>query len=271
MSAGESDPFSVSGMDERLHAYADRQLDAAGRAEVEAWLAEHPEAAVEVARWRRQNDGIRALFDPVAAEPVPERLNPHRLQRGIVAQRWQNLRVAAAVVLVPGFGAGAGWIVRTATWTEAPASVRLITGALAAHNLYAHEKQHAVEMDGSSPALLAAWLSHGIGRQIVAPDLSAQGFMLVGGRVLPPIAETGTGPAAQIMYQNATASRVTLYITAAPVSPGKASENGSAKGVEAYYWADKNITCTVVGDLPDPVMAALTRSAVEQLSWRPAA
>jgi anti-sigma factor RsiW len=95
--------------------------------------------------------------------------------------------------------------------------------------------------------------------------------MLVGGRVLPPIAETGTGPAAQIMYQNATASRVTLYITAAPASPGKASENGSAKGVEAYYWADKNITCTVVGDLPDPVMAALTRSAVEQLSWRPAA
>ena len=85
----------------------------------------------------------------------------------------------------------------------------------------------------------------GIGRQIVAPDLSAQGFMLVGGRVLPPIAETGTGPAAQIMYQNATASRVTLYITAAPASPGKASENGSAKGVEAYYWADKNITCPV--------------------------
>jgi anti-sigma factor RsiW len=126
-------------------------------------------------------------------------------------------------------------------------------------------------MDGKDPARLTAWLSRGIGRSIVTPNLAAQGFALLGGRLLPPSAGNGVGPAAQFMYQNATAQRVTLYITAAPAKPGPAAASELQDGVEAYYWADRNITCTVVGDLPEPVMDAVARSAAEQLSWRPGA
>jgi len=268
MSAGDGNRQGVVTAD-LLHGYADGRLDPAAMAAVEAWLGTHPDAAAEIARWRRQNGEIRALLDAVAAEPVPPRLDVHAIARGMTDRRRQYFGIAAAAMLLIAIGAGAGWAGRTLTWSEPPASARLMAGALAAHALYAHQSQHPVEVAGDNPAKLAAWLSAGIGREIVAPNLTAQGFALVGGRLLPPPAESGTGPAAQLMYQNATAARVTLYITAAPARPGKASASESQGGVEAYYWADKAITCTVVGDLPEPLMTAVTRSAAEQLNWRP--
>lgn len=270
MSAGDGNRQHAVTAD-RLHGYADGRLDRAAAAEVEAWLRTQPGAAAEVARWRRQNGEIRALLDAVAGEPLPPRLDVRAIDRAVSRRRRQALALAAAAVLVLMVGAGAGWAARTLTWSEPPTSARLMAGALAAHDLYARQSRHPVEMGGGDPAQLAAWLSAGIGRDIVTPDLAAQGFSLVGGRLLPPVAGSGTGPAAQLMYQNTTAERVTLYITAAPAKPGKASASQSQGRIEAYYWADKTITCTVVGDLPEPMMDAVTRSAAEQLSWRPGA
>ncbi len=91
----------------------------------------------------------------------------------------------------------------------------------------------------------------------------------MGGRLLPPLAETGTGPVSQLMYQNATASHVTVYITAAGSDHGKPYELAKQKGLEAYYWANDQITCTVGGDLPKAAMQTLAKGVYEQLSWRP--
>ncbi len=52
------------------------------RAAVEAHVAARPEAAAELAALQRQADNIRTLFAPVAAEPVPARLN------AIIASPW---------------------------------------------------------------------------------------------------------------------------------------------------------------------------------------
>lgn len=60
--------------DEKLMAYADDELDAAERAEVEAALATDPELARRVAAHRALRARLRASFDPVLAEPVPGRL-----------------------------------------------------------------------------------------------------------------------------------------------------------------------------------------------------
>ena len=108
---------------------------------------------------------------------------------------------------------------------------------------------HILHTNFIAPVSLVTWLSNRLGRQISTPDLTEQGFTLVGGRLLPPLPETGTGPAAQLLYQNATANRLTVYITAAG-KPGKPFETSTENGVEAYYWANSQITCTVVGDLP---------------------
>jgi anti-sigma factor RsiW len=270
MSAGNHDRQDAVSAD-LLHGYADGRLDAATAAEVEAWLGNHPDAAAEVAGWRRQNGEIHALLDAVAAEPIPARLDVRAMARGAAVRRRRIFAMAAAAMLVLMVGAGAGWAGRTFLLGAPPVSAQLMADALAAHDFYAHQSRHAVEMDGSDPAQLTAWLSRGIGRNLVTPNLVAQGFALVGGRLLPPPAGNGIGPAAQLMYQNATAQRVTLYITAAPAKPGPAAASESRDGAEAYYWADRKITCTVVGDLPEPEMDAVARSAAEQLSWRPGA
>lgn len=60
--------------DEILMAYADGELDAAGRAQVEAVLATDPEVAQRVAEHRALRSTLAAGFSKVLEEPVPERL-----------------------------------------------------------------------------------------------------------------------------------------------------------------------------------------------------
>ena len=60
--------------DARLIAYVDGELDARGRAEVEAALAADPLLAARLARHRELKIRLARTFDPVALEEVPERL-----------------------------------------------------------------------------------------------------------------------------------------------------------------------------------------------------
>ncbi|HVW92028.1 MAG TPA: anti-sigma factor [Devosia sp.] len=249
--------------EELLHAYADGQLDQLRRAAVEAWLEAHPERAAEIALWQRQNAAIATLYGPVAGEPVPSRLSARHIAWSDRRRRRGWTRVAAAAVLLLGLGLGGGWYLRGATWAEPPASARLIEGAIMAHNVYIKETRHAVEVGADDRTHLVTWLSNRVGRPIGTPDLSADGYQLVGGRLLPPLAETGTGPAAQLMYQKGS-DRVTLYITAAAPG-GEAFQTETQQGLSAYYWANGQIACTVVGDLPAGQMQGLADGVYRQL------
>lgn len=252
-----------------LLAHADGRLDDARRREVEAWLEANPDRAAEVQGWRQQNEAIAALFG-VPPEAAPPRLDPHRIaadrRRRMVA--WPLL--AAAAVLVLAIGTGIGWISRD--WLHPPetAAETLIASAIGAHELYVRENRHAVEVGGGEAEHLFTWLSNRIERQIATPDLATEGFELVGGRLLPGGYETVTaGPAAQLMYQNAAAQRVTVYITAADPSLGKAYRFENHDALGAFYWSDDRITCTVVGDLPEDEMKAVARKVYQQLTIRP--
>lgn len=268
MIVGTTDHEAFEVTDAALHAYVDGQLDAAARAAVEAHLAAHPDTAAELTHWQRQNAALTTLFGPVAAAPVPLRLSPHRLAAAAAKNRWDLTRTAAATLLLVALSAGIGWYIRGVASPGEAASDRLIDGAVAAHALYVKESRHAVEVAASDKAHLVTWLSNRIGRAIETPDLSAQGFALVGGRLLPPLAGSGTGPAAQLMYQNATSNRLTVYITAAG-KPGKPFEETTEHGLQAYYWANDQITCTVVGDGTEADLPVLAKGVYQQLSWRP--
>ena len=253
-----------------LLAYADGRLPGEAAEAVTRYLAEHPKAAAEVEAHRRQNASITALFTPVASEPVPARLKPARVAAGLRAQSGQWYRSAAAAIVVLALGAGVGWYGRDALSPAAAASDVLIDTAVTAHELYVNEKRHDVEVAASEEEHLVTWLSNRIGQPIDAPDLSTEGFSLVGGRLLPSVAGSETGPAAQLMYENATADRLTVYITAALPDKLVASEfTTAAAGLEAFYWANEAITCTVVGDLPGAEMQVVAKQVFTQLTWRP--
>lgn len=60
--------------EEILMAYADGELDAATRAEIEAAAASDPELAASLSRHRATRELLRRGFDPILDEPVPGRL-----------------------------------------------------------------------------------------------------------------------------------------------------------------------------------------------------
>jgi anti-sigma factor RsiW len=250
-----------------LHAYADRQLAPERLAEVEAWLEQHPDTADEVALWQRQNEALTALFPEVSPGLTPERLNPRLLAsrpRGVTLN-WAQMAAAAVVVLA--IGTGAGWALRE--FERPPERESLIALAVSAHSLYVNENRHAVEVSASERDHLVSWLSNRVERPITTPDLSAEGFTLVGGRLLPGDYDGDNGPSAQLMYENAANERVTVYVTAALPNEGTTSEFTTRDDLEAFYWSNDRITCTVVGSLPEAEMKSVAKKIYTQMTWRP--
>lgn len=255
--------------DAELLAYVDGKLDEPTRAAVESYLAQHPDRAAEVAGWQRQNEALSALYAPVR-EPLPPHLDPHRIARTRTASSSFGLpQLATAAVLVLALGGALGWGLRDLVSPTATASDILIEGAVTAHALYVADNRHAVEVAGADEEHLVSWLSNRISHPISAPDLTAEGFTLVGGRLLPPVADAKTGPAAQLMYENAAGERITIFITAALPDRADAYEFTTRDALEAFYWANDRITCTVVGDLREAEMQTVAKKVYTHLTRRP--
>lgn len=250
-----------------FHGYVDGQLTAERMAEVEAYLAAHPDKAAEVATWQRQNEALTALFVPLDGQPLPERLKPHRIAARLKSSAsWSQLAAAAVVLLA--IGGAFGWAGRD--FLRPAESEALIASAVTAHALYVKENRHAVEVAASDRDHLVSWLSNRIERPVTPPDLAAEGFALVGGRLLPGDYDAeDPSPAAQLMYENAAAERVTVYITAALPDEQPARQFVTRESLDAFYWANDKITCTVVGALPEAEMQAVAKKIYQQLTWRP--
>lgn len=247
-----------------LMAYADGQVTAAERSIVETYLAANPEAAAEVALMRRQTDGIHTLFGPAGAEVLPSRLKPSRIAAELNRRRTRSWGWATAAAVLVTLGLAAGWFARPLLDTP-PASATLIADAVNAHTVYVAEDRHAVEVGGDDSAHLSSWLSNRLDTTLGMPDLDAQGFTLVGGRLLPGAPDAG-GRAAQLMYEDEERRRVTIYVTGALSDGMPAYQFASYSDAEAFYWANARITCTVVGSLPQAQMKAVARAVYTQFS-----
>ena len=248
-----------------LMAYADGQLDPADRAAVETHLAADPDAATEVRLWQRQSDAIKTLFAPAGTEPVPARLRANRIAAEAGARRARSWRWVAAAVVLVGLGLGTGWFARPWLDRAPQASDTLIADAVNAHTVFVAENRHAVEVAATDQDHLETWLSNRLSTPLGTPDLTAEGFTLVGGRLLPGQPDAG-GRAAQLMYENAARDRVTVYVTAALPDRARAYEFANHAGAEAFYWANARITCTVVGTLPEAAMKSVSQAVYRQLT-----
>src|SRR6195256_3963084 len=101
-----TDP-KISITEDELHAYVDNELPAERRADVEAWLAAHPDDAERVRSWREMAEALHARYDSVADEAVPRRLDIERLVRQ--PRRWIYGAIAATLVAFVA-GSGVGWL-----------------------------------------------------------------------------------------------------------------------------------------------------------------
>src|ERR1700744_2180130 len=143
--------------EDELHAYVDNELPAERRADVESWLATHPDDAARVQSWRTMADLLHARYDSVADEAVPKRLEIERLVRQ--PRKWIYGAIAATLVAFIA-GGGVGWVARGEA--ASPSTFQSFTeDALDAHRLYVVEVRHPVEVPGSERAHLNQCLTNG--------------------------------------------------------------------------------------------------------------
>ena len=248
-----------------LHAHLDGELDAERCAAVQAFLAAHPEEAARARSYRQHAALIARVYGPLLDRPVPAPVGaattpapPRRPTRW----RWLAASAAAALALLAG-GAGSGWWLHDQLRPISAPAQSFVADAIDAHLVYAVEVRHPVEVGAGQEAHLVTWLSHRLGLSLTAPDLAAQGFELIGGRLLP--ASTGAA-AAQLMYQDTTGRRLTLYCRATS-EPGETSFRIVHRGkLTALYWREDGTAWALLGELPRDELLRLGHLAYQALN-----
>ena len=224
--------------EDELHAYVDNELPVERRADVDDWLAAHPDDAERVRSWRAMVEALHARYDAIADEPVPKRLEIERLARQ--PRKWIYGAIAATLVAFVA-GGGVGWLARGAA--AAPSAFQNFTvDALDAHRLYVVEVRHPVEVPGSERVHLQQWLTKRCGWDVRAPELDATGLKLVGGRLLPG----PTGPASFLMYESASGERFTVYAARAGTVTTQ-MRYATQDNDGAMFWADNGVGYVVSG------------------------
>jgi len=249
-----------------LLAYVDGQLPGPRTPDVEAWLAAHPEEAERIAAYRRQNEELRAMFNPVLDEAVPERLR-QVARRGA---QWRTYAVAAGFTLLGlAVGVMAGWQLHAQRTPVAAGSIGIARNAAVAHATYSPEVRHPVEVGADQEAHLTAWLSKRLGTSLRAPKLEASGFNLVGGRLLPGEAKPAGGPSpvAQFMYQTQGGRRLTLYVRTEAANNQTAFRYAMEGSVGVFYWIDRNVGYALSSaDLNREELLAVANTVYKQLN-----
>ncbi|QPC93960.1 anti-sigma factor [Mesorhizobium sp. INR15] len=247
-----------------IHMALDGELPGDERVAYDAWLDANPEMKARSIRYTADRAALRAAFAGVLDEPVPARLQkvvlgeaPFRVAAS--RSRWWLAAAAAAMLAVGGLGGYFAGIDRIGQ--EDPAEDQLAEQAIAAHVIYAAEKRHAVEVPASDKDHLQTWLSNRVGLKLVAPDLTANGFQLIGGRLLP----AGDGKAAMLLYEDDKGERISLFVTAESTENARGTYASAQDGPQAVYWLDKGYGCAVVGSLPREQLAVVAKSAYGQL------
>jgi len=263
-------PLNIT--EDDLHAYVDGALTPARRAEIEAYLVLHPEDAERVRAYRAQNEALKALFNPVLVEPLPDRLHALTVPPAnptVNRKKWPNLnsrqwQQMAAGLLVATLGGVAGWLGHGQyQGAERMAlAVPLFRQAAVAHVVYSPDVRRPVEVTADQEEALVKWLSKRLGTPVSPPKLGALGYELVGGRLLPGNA----GPVAQFMYQDAAGQRMTLYVTTENAARPETGFRFAREGeVNVFYWVDGKFGYALSASSAKGELAKVATAVYDQL------
>ncbi|ALM84264.1 anti-sigma factor [Bordetella sp. N] len=269
--------------DDDLHAFVDGQLDAERVPAVLRHLQANPDAAVRAASWQAQRMQLRRAYRDTDTEagPVPAALTAV-VQRHVRRERWRpwGQAVAAVLLVAAGVAGGRFWTFfeselspskATATATLSSgitAAPQFVRDAATAYAVFAPEVRHAVEVPAQEEAHLVQWLSRRLGRPLTAPALQAQGYRLLGGRLLTGDGADATAPRAQFMYEDTQGHRVTLYVAVFPpqAQPGETAFRSMRIGdAESFYWIENGYGYALSAALPPAEVQALASVIYDQL------
>lgn len=265
--------------EDEIHAMVDGQLSSDALAALQERLALDLQAQATLERWERQRDALRALHQGVLTEALPTPLVTAAQQTDAsqqeVDQWWRWGGRAAGLMLAFGIG----WIsnttwqaertgaVTTATLVDLKKAPEFAREASIAHAVFSPEVRHPVEVVAADQAHLVQWLSKRLGKQLKIPSLTAQGYELVGGRLLPG----DLGARAQFMFQDSAGVRLTLYLGAVDKAVGVADAGETAfrfaeeGAVPSFYWVDQGFGYALAGQVARPELMKLAETVYRQL------
>lgn len=240
--------MSVTPVDQRLmlHAALDGELDAAGEVAFERALADDPALAKE---FQRQQALRRALRESFAGEAAPPALRA-RVEASVrparAFNRRQALSMAASLVLGVGIGGGAMYL----GLGERPAPA--LTDALIAGHRRALLAASPVDVASNDRHNVRPWFDAHIAVSPPTPDLVAQGFPLVGGR----IDVIQGAPAPTLVYR---AKEHYISVSALPASAA-ASPAAAPAGYHIVAWRGEGFNYWAVSDADQPRLEEFARA-----------
>ncbi|MDP3540751.1 MAG: anti-sigma factor [Azonexus sp.] len=254
-----------------LQAYVDALLPESRRAEIEDYLAAHPEEAERLQAYSDQKAALRDLFKPVLDEPLPEALRELAEipvaavdpQKRPFLPRWSLQRIAASFAIAL-LGGAAGWLGHGQYQSSERMAqvVPLSRQAAVAHVVYSPDIRRPVEVSAEQEDQLVKWLSKRLGTPVSPPKLGTIGYELVGGRLLPG----NTGPVAQFMYQDGTGQRLTLYVsTENAVSRDTGFRFAREGEINVFYWVDGKFGYALSGGIAKGELAKVATAVYDQL------
>ncbi len=215
----------------RPHLALDGELDAAAQIAFERALAERPGDAAAYGRLTRLRDALRAH---APREAAPERLRARIERMGAPARLrvWRPVALAAAVAAV---AALAGYQAGRAGRGD-PALAALVAG----HERAALSGQ-PIDVASSDRHTVKPWLAARAPLGAFVPDLSADGFVLLGGRL--EILDRRPVPAAVYRRREHLISVVEL-----PLADAGGGE-GDVDGYHVARWRDGERAYVAISDL----------------------
>jgi anti-sigma factor RsiW len=253
--------------DNDLHARIDGRL-ALDRAQiVDAYLATHPGEKERWSQYADQRQALRAALDGQSAGPIPARLRVADLVAERARRRRPQLaRIAAAIGLLILGGIG-GWTARDVLpgltlSASAMLASSVFDDAIAAHRTFSVETRHPVEVGAGEEAHLVQWLSKRLGHRLITPDLTALGFRLMGGRLLP----ADSGPAALVMYENGKGTRLSCYYLSVDVDGETEFKFREQDGISAFYWVDNGLAYAIAANAPRDLLLKVAEIVYRQNS-----
>ncbi|RVD74991.1 anti-sigma factor family protein [Pseudomonas koreensis] len=238
-----------------LHAYVDHQLSEADRRVLDAWLANHPDAAAQVRAWQQDAQQLRAALGGALQQPDNPELDPALIRQRLKRQSHRRLASAAVLLIAVGIGGFSGWQAREMTLVRS--SVLPMTDALQAYRLIAQQgilpADYKVDTDGD----MQRWLDRYFTQASRLPDLKSAGFEPVSGRLL----STDEGPAAMVMYEDRSGHKVSFYVRPpGPKNTFLPRGSRSDGDLQADYWSGGGYNYAMVSPVDTPAAPMLKQS-----------
>ncbi|WP_073955224.1 anti-sigma factor [Thalassospira sp. TSL5-1] len=235
---GQDDPHDFANSDRQINQYDDPHPHA-NRTQDERQRASHRE---DLTRNLRHPPHLGRRMPSAPAFLADEPNDGKR--RGRYA-----LRQIAAIFMVFIAGGLGGAAIMEATLSDTPANRDFVNAlpaiSSAGYGIYASEVRHPVEVYADQKDHLVNWLSKRLGVSFSAPDLSSQGFHLIGGRLVP----LEDKPGALLMYENNNNQRVTLLVGHNPDNISTGFSYQSHGKIETFYWIDGPIGYAISGEI----------------------